>query len=48
VVPKGVTIGDIYIGVLPFVLLQLLMVAACFLIPDLVLWLPKQMYGSGG
>ncbi len=29
VVPKGVTIKDIYVGVIPFVLLQVLMVAAC-------------------
>ncbi|HEY0857236.1 MAG TPA: TRAP transporter large permease subunit [Albitalea sp.] len=48
VVPKGVSIGDIYIGVLPFVLLQLLMVAACLLFPQIVLWLPQQMYGSAG
>jgi tripartite ATP-independent transporter DctM subunit len=47
VVPKGVTIGDIYVGVIPFVLLQVLMVAACLLFPGLVLWLPKQMYGAG-
>jgi tripartite ATP-independent transporter DctM subunit len=47
VVPKGVTIGDIYRGVIPFVLLQVVMVAACLIFPDLVLWLPKQMYGGG-
>jgi tripartite ATP-independent transporter DctM subunit len=46
VVPKEVTIGDIYIGIIPFVLLQLLMVVVCFAYPDLILWLPKQMYGS--
>ena len=48
VVPKGVTIGDIYTGVVPFVLLQVLMVGACIVFPDIVLWLPRQMYGSGG
>jgi tripartite ATP-independent transporter DctM subunit len=48
VVPKGVTIMDIYIGVMPFVLLQMMMVVMCFMIPDLITWLPKQMYGSGG
>ena len=48
VVPKGVTIGDIYTGVIPFVLMQVLMVGACILFPDIVLWLPRQMYGSGG
>ena len=48
VVPKGVTIMDIYLGVIPFVLLQLLMVAICFLIPAIITWLPQQMYGSNG
>jgi tripartite ATP-independent transporter DctM subunit len=47
VVPKEVTIMDIYVGIIPFVLLQLMMVAACFVIPDLITWLPKQMYGGG-
>jgi tripartite ATP-independent transporter DctM subunit len=46
VVPKGVTIRDIYIGVLPFVVMQMLMVAACFYWPDIILWLPQQMYGA--
>jgi len=46
VVPKEVTIGDIYTGIIPFVLLQLLMVVICFIFPDLILWLPKQMYGG--
>lgn len=46
VVPKEVTIGDIYTGIIPFVLLQLLMVLVCFVYPDLILWLPKQMYGG--
>ena len=45
VVPPGVTIKDIYIGVLPFVGLQLLTVAICLMFPQLVLWLPQQMYG---
>lgn len=47
-VPKGVTIRDIYIGVIPFVLLQILMVALCFQFPQIIMWLPQQMYGSGG
>jgi tripartite ATP-independent transporter DctM subunit len=45
VVPKGVTIRDIYIGVLPFVALQMMMVVICFKWPQLILWLPQQMYG---
>lgn len=48
VVPKSVTIRDIYLGVMPFVLLQMAMVTLCLLFPQLILWLPQQMYGSGG
>ncbi|HEX9718866.1 MAG TPA: TRAP transporter large permease subunit [Ramlibacter sp.] len=48
VVPKGVTIKDIYVGVIPFVLLQLAMVGLCLWFPQIILWLPKSMYGSGG
>ena len=46
VVPKGVTIKDIYVGVIPFVLLQVLMVAACIVFPEIITWLPNQMYGT--
>lgn len=46
VVPKGVTIQDIYVGVIPFVLMQLLMVILCLTFPQIVLWLPQQMYGG--
>ena len=48
VVPKDVTIRDIYLGVIPFVLLQMAMVALCLLFPQIILWLPQQMYGAGG
>ena len=44
--PKSVTIKDIYVGVLPFVALQMLMVVACFMWPEIITWLPRQMYGS--
>ncbi|MCB1964562.1 MAG: TRAP transporter large permease subunit, partial [Candidatus Accumulibacter sp.] len=44
VVPEGVTIRHIYIGVLPFVLLQVAMVALCLIFPQIVTWLPEQMY----
>jgi len=43
-----VTIKDIYIGVIPFVVLQLLMVALCLAFPDIITWLPQKMYGSPG
>ncbi len=44
VAPPGVTIVDIYKGVIPFVLLQMLAVLIVFLYPQLVLWLPGVMY----
>ncbi len=43
VAPKEVTIIDIYKGVIPFVMLQLLAVILVFSFPQLVLWLPGQM-----
>ena len=45
VVPEGVTIQHIYLGVLPFVLLQVAMVALCLFVPEIITWLPEQMYG---
>lgn len=47
VVPKGVTIRDIYLGVIPFVLMQMAMVGLCLLFPQIILWLPGRMYGAG-
>ncbi len=43
VAPPEVTIVDIYKGVIPFVMLQMLAVLLVFLIPQLVLWLPGRM-----
>ena len=41
VAPKEVTTGDIYRGVIPFVIMQLLAVVIVFLAPSLATWLPK-------
>jgi tripartite ATP-independent transporter DctM subunit len=46
VCPPGVTIGDIYRGVIPFVLLQLLGLFIVFEFPWLVTWLPSVAYGN--
>jgi tripartite ATP-independent transporter DctM subunit len=43
VAPPEVTIVDIYKGIIPFVLLQVLAVVMVFFIPELVLWLPSRM-----
>lgn len=45
VVPPQITTRHIYLGVIPFILLQLLAVVLVFIWKDLVLWLPKVMYG---
>ncbi|WP_299439816.1 TRAP transporter large permease subunit [uncultured Rhodospira sp.] len=44
VAPPGITIGHIYKGVVPFVLLQILGIFLVFQFDALVLWLPAQMY----
>ncbi|SDE63059.1 TRAP transporter large permease [Rhodospira trueperi] len=44
VAPPGITIGHIYKGVVPFVLLQITGIILVFEFEDLVLWLPEQMY----
>jgi tripartite ATP-independent transporter DctM subunit len=41
VAPPGVTTGDIYRGVVPFIGLQLLAVAVLFMAPPLATWLPR-------
>ncbi len=45
VAPPEIKTSDIYVGIVPFVLLQLAAVVACFVWPELVLWLPRMMYG---
>ena len=44
VCPEGVKLTDIYRGVVPFVLLQLLCLALVFLWPALTTWLPSVAY----
>lgn len=41
VAPPGVTITDIYKGVVPFVLMQAVCLALVFFYPQIALWLPK-------
>ena len=45
VVPPTIKTKHIYMGVIPFIILQLIAVAIVFMWQDLVLWLPKAMYG---
>jgi len=46
VAPPEVTTLDIYRGVVPFVLCQVLAVALVFEFPQIVLWLPSVMFGG--
>ena len=43
VADESVATSDIYRGVVPFVLLQLALLAALWLVPDIVTWLPSLM-----
>jgi tripartite ATP-independent transporter DctM subunit len=45
VAPPGITMAQIYKSSLPFLCLQATGLALCIIFPDLVLWLPKQIYG---
>jgi tripartite ATP-independent transporter DctM subunit len=47
VCPPEVKLLDIYKGVIPFVILQLVGLAIIFLWPALATWLPAQAYGTG-
>ncbi|MBV1787042.1 TRAP transporter large permease subunit [Marinobacterium sp. D7] len=45
VCPPDVKLTDIYKGVIPFILLQLLALLVLIFLPQLVLWLPANAYG---
>lgn len=45
VVPPDISMQHIYRGIAPFVLLQLLALIVCFVWPQIILWLPGQVYG---
>jgi tripartite ATP-independent transporter DctM subunit len=46
VAPPEVTTRDIYLGIIPFVLIQLAMLLALWFAPGLATWLPHRLYGS--
>ncbi len=45
VAPPEITMARIFRAAIPFLFLQALGLALCVLFPQLVLWLPKQVYG---
>jgi len=44
VCPPGVTLLNIYRGVIPFIILQLVALVLVFLFPELVTWLPSKVF----
>jgi len=46
IAPEGISMGDIYKAIVPFVILQLTGLAVAFAAPDLVLWLPRAVLGN--
>lgn len=45
VAPPEVTVRDIYRGIAPFIVLQLIGLTVVYLWPEIVTWLPQQAYG---
>jgi tripartite ATP-independent transporter DctM subunit len=46
VAPPEVTTRHIYLGIIPYVLIQLAMLVALWFLPELATWLPHRLYGS--
>lgn len=46
VLPEGIGIGQVYRGVIPFFLIQVVVLILFVMFPDLVTWLPNQAMGT--
>ncbi len=44
--PREVTNRHIYVGIIPFVLIQLCALAVLWFVPSLATWLPHRLYGG--
>jgi len=42
--PPGVTLADIYRGAVPYVVIQVIVIAAVIALPDIATWLPEQAF----
>jgi len=42
--PPGVTLGDIYRGVVPYILIQVVVIAAVIAFPAIATWLPDRAF----
>jgi len=47
VAPKGIELGHIFQGMIPFLFIVLLSLFILYMFPDLALWLPRELYGGG-
>jgi TRAP-type mannitol/chloroaromatic compound transport system permease large subunit len=43
IVPKGITMGDIYRSIVPFVILQVIGLIIVMLFPQIATWLPSML-----
>ncbi|WP_343314423.1 TRAP transporter large permease subunit [Brucella sp. BE17] len=43
VAPEGTTMGEIYMAAVPFILINISLMALLIFVPDIALWLPSQM-----
>jgi tripartite ATP-independent transporter DctM subunit len=46
VAPPAVKTTDLYLGIIPFVVIQLLALVVLWFVPQLATWLPRLLYGS--
>jgi tripartite ATP-independent transporter DctM subunit len=46
VAPKDITTAHIYVGVIPFVIIQLVALVLLWFVPGLATWLPHKLYGG--
>lgn len=45
IAPREVTIQDMYIGMIPFLIIQIILLAILMLFPQFILWLPTRLFG---
>jgi TRAP-type mannitol/chloroaromatic compound transport system permease large subunit len=43
--PEGVTINEIFAGVMPFIFIVLIAMALLYIFPEIGMWLPAYLYG---
>ena len=46
VAPPGVTMGDLCVGIIPFVMLQMIGLSLIIAFPDIALWLPRVVFAE--